>query len=74
MTTLTIQIPDDSRAVIKAISEMVDKVGGNISIDPSSDDNLSEAEFEALKSSYKEALSIKNGKAQGISVSELWND
>ena len=73
MTTLTINIPDSSKAIIADISLIVNKAGGDISV-TTSDDNLSEAEFEALKLSYKEALLIKDGKAKGVPITELWND
>lgn len=75
MTTLTVNIPGDSKAVIEAISKIVDKVGGNISILSTSDaDDLGKAEFEALKLSYKEALLIKDGKAKSVPISELWDE
>lgn len=74
MTTLTINIPDSSKDIISDISLLVNKAGGDISVYTTHDDDLCEAEFEALKLSYKEALLIKAGKAKGIPVSELWND
>lgn len=70
MTTITIQIPDISLNMISEISEMVKNVGGDISV--SSDDDLNNEELELLKSSYKEALSIRDGKSKGIPVSQLW--
>lgn len=73
MTTLTVSIPDDNEAVISAISKIVGKAGGEISV-LSSDEDLCEAEFASLKSAYKEALLIKDGKVKGIPISELWND
>ena len=72
MTTLTINIPDSSLDIISEISAIVKTAGGNIAIN--SDDDLSDEELELLKSSYREALSIKDGKAKGIPVSALWNE
>ncbi|TFF38850.1 hypothetical protein [Mucilaginibacter psychrotolerans] len=72
MTTLTISIPDDSSDIISDITSLVKNAGGEISI--SSDEGLSEQEMDLLKSSYKEALLIKDGKLKGIPASELWND
>ena len=72
MTTLTINIPDDSSDIISDITSLVKNAGGEISI--SFDEGLSEDEMELLKSAYKEALLIKDGKLKGIPASELWND
>lgn len=74
MTTLTINIPEDSKKAIEEIASIVDKAGGYIAVHNEEDDDLSEGEIEALKLSYKEALLIKEGKVKGIPVSELWND
>ena len=74
MTTLTINIPDNSIDIIAAISKLVDKAGGEVSILSSSEDDLSESEFESLKSAYREALLIRDGKSKSIPISELWND
>lgn len=73
MTTLTINIPDDSEAIISAISTIVSNAGGEISIS-SSDDDLSQSEFDSLKSAYQETLLIKDGKAKAVPISDLWND
>jgi hypothetical protein len=73
MTTLTINIPDDSEAIILAISTIVSNAGGEISIS-SSDDDLSQSEFDSLKSAYQETLLIKDSKAKGVPISDLWND
>lgn len=72
MTTITINIPDSNLDIISEISAMVKNAGGNLSV--YSDDDLSDEELELLKSSYKEALLIRDGKSKGIPVSELWND
>lgn len=72
MTTLTINIPDDSSDTISDITSLVKNAGGEISI--SFDKGLSVDEMELLKSAYKEALLIKDGKLKGIPASELWND
>lgn len=72
MTTLTINIPDDSSDIISDITSLVKNAGGEISI--SFDEGLSVDEMELLKSAYKEALLIKDGKLKGIPASGLWND
>jgi hypothetical protein len=72
MTTLTINIPDDSLDIISDITSLVKSAGGEISV--SLDEGLSDDEMALLKSAYKEALLIKDGKLKGVPASELWND
>jgi len=70
--TITINIPDNHSNIISEISSMVKTAGGEIFV--YADDDLSDQEFEMLKSAYKEALLIKDGKLKTIPASELWND
>jgi hypothetical protein len=72
MTILTINIPDSNKSIISDISALVKKAGLDIYI--SSDDDLTNEEFELLAESYKEALLIKDGRIKAIPASELWND
>jgi hypothetical protein len=72
MTVITISLPENSSDLISDISSLVKNAGGRISIQ--SDDDFSENEFNALKDGYKEALLIKDGKLNGIPLSDLWND
>jgi len=74
MTTLTITIPDNSRTTISAISKLVGEAGGEVAILSSPEEDLCESEFESLKSAYREALLIRDGKSKSIPISELWND
>lgn len=71
MTTLTIHIPNSNADVISEISAIVKNIGGEMSVDM--DEDLSVRELELLKSSYKEALLIQDGKLKGIPIAELWN-
>ena len=70
MTTLTIEIPDSEKAVI---FDFIKKRGGNI-VTVESDDDLTQAEFDLLQESYKEALLIKKGVIKAVPISELWNE
>ena len=70
--TLTIELPDSAKDVVAAISALIKNAGGKIAVED--DDNLTQAEFELLQESYKEALLIKKGTIKGIPASELWND
>ncbi len=72
MTTLTIHIPNNNADVISEISAIVKNIGGEIAVDI--DEDLTVRELELLKSSYKEALLIQDGKLKGIPIAELWND
>jgi hypothetical protein len=63
MATLTITIPDDGRDII---ADTIKKLGVNI-LSTDAEEDLTEAEFELLQESYKEALLIK----KGIPASEL---
>ena len=74
MTTLTINIPDNSETIISAISKLVGEAGGEIAILSSPDDDFCESEFESLTSAYREALLIRDSKSKSIPISELWND
>ena len=73
MTTLIIEIPDNSNDVIAAITDITQKAGLKISIDQD-DDGLSENEFKSLENACKEAVLIKKGLSKPIPASELWND
>ncbi len=70
MTTLTIEIPDSEKAVI---FDFIKKRGGNI-VTVEADDDLTQAEFDLLQESYKEALLIKRGTIKSVPISELWNE
>jgi len=70
MTTLTIEIPDNEKAII---SDFIKKRGGNI-LNIDSEDDLTDTEFALLQESYKEALLIKKGVIKALPLSELWND
>ncbi|QQL51460.1 hypothetical protein [Mucilaginibacter ginkgonis] len=72
MTTLTINIPDDSSNAISDISKIVKKIGGHIAV--SSDDDISDEELEIISKSYKEALLIKDGKINKVPASKLWDE
>ncbi len=72
MTTLTIHIPTNDAAVISEISAIIKNIGGEIAVNV--DEDLTIHELELLKSSYKEALLIQDGKLKGVPITELWND
>jgi hypothetical protein len=69
--TITIELPDTAKDIVAALSTLIKDAGGSISVD---DDNLSQAEFDLLQESYREALLIKKGAVKGIPASDLWND
>jgi len=73
MTTLTIEIPDDNSSLLSELIKLTKNAGLKVRID-NDEDNLSESEFESLKSAAEEAVLIKKGLSKGIPVSELWND
>ncbi len=70
--TITINILDAHSTIISEISSLVKTAGGETFV--YADDDLSDQEFEMLKSAYKEVLLIKDGKLKAIPASELWND
>ncbi|MEO6151424.1 MAG: hypothetical protein ABIN95_11210 [Mucilaginibacter sp.] len=72
MTTVIIELPDSATSAISALVKKAKAAGGLVHIE--SDDDLCADEFELLKESYKEALSIKDGTQKVIPASELWND
>lgn len=74
MTTITIQIPETETGIITTIKDIVKSVkGGRIDID-SEDDGFTDAEFESLKRSLKEASMIKKGELKPLSMNDLWDE
>jgi hypothetical protein len=72
MTTLIMEFPDNASSAISSIIKDAEKAGAFVHIE--NEEDLSPAEFELLKESYKEALLIKDGVVKAIPASELWND
>jgi len=73
MTTLTIEIPDNNMSLLSELIKLTENAGLKVVID-NNDDNLSESEFQSLKSAAEEAVLIKKGLSKGVPLSELWND
>ena len=74
MTTITINLPENDRDIIIAISELVKNVkGSSIDIDKD-DDGLTESELTGLKRSLKEVAMIKKGELKPLSMNDLWDE
>lgn len=67
MTTLAIEIPENQ---LERLSAILKKIGGNI-ID---DGGFTAAELSSIERGLKEAIDIKNGKSQPLSMSDLWDE
>lgn len=65
-------ILDNDNAFIAKLVSIAKEAGYELSV--TNDDDFSEAEFDMLKSGFKEALLIKSGRKAPIPSSELWND
>lgn len=66
MTTITVNVPDDSRSEVK---KFIEELGGEILSESRS--SKTHAVLEELSESFLEAKAIKEGKKEGLTLEAL---